>query len=318
MKLRILVLGGMLALFGVGVIPVEAAVNKDFMSAYDLPEGEMVVGSLYVTSKDVTIAGHVTGDVVVVAEGALVITGTVDGGVLGAANSVEISGTIGQSVRVLGETITISGTVAGDITTVSSALKVASNGVVEGNIYAVTEEKDIQGRVVGDTEIVGVSTAHTRSVKDIVIAILYSFLSMGLFAVILVSILPTTAFQSVVDTVNKGVFKSFGWGLLALALAPILGVLIMITGVGVWLGLALLLLFSLLYVVAIVDLAKLTGIWVFQLFRKSQTQNVLHVLVGCLLVAAANGMGLGIVSFVVFVIALGARTKTVVTAVHGR
>lgn len=81
---------------------------------YELAAGEVITDDLYVSAREVIIAGTVEGDLI--ATGAYIeVSGTVTGDVLIAGAGITINGTVEDDLRVAGAGIDIAGTIGGDV-----------------------------------------------------------------------------------------------------------------------------------------------------------------------------------------------------------
>ena len=164
-----------------------------------LIDREETAGDIYVLDGDVTIRGTVTGDVVVV-----------DGDVA------------------------IRGTVEGDVVTVAGQATLGRRGNVQGDIvYA--DEKPVQtpgSQVGGDIEKFDVGDAGILGAIGAFIAITISMFLLGLVLLLLAP----RAGDAVARTAQEKALGSFGVGLLAFFLIPIIAFAALFTVVGLPLG----------------------------------------------------------------------------------
>ncbi len=183
---------------------------------------EEIAGDVFVLDGDVTIRGTVTGDIVVV-----------DGDVA------------------------IRGTVEGDVVTVAGQATLGRRGNVQGDIvYA--DEKPVQtpgSQVGGDIQKFDVADAGILGAIGAFIAVTISMFLLGL---ILLLLAPRAA-DAVARTAQGKALASFGVGLLAFFLIPIIAFAALFTVVGLPLGFILLLLVVPLYAISYVTAAFALG-----------------------------------------------------------
>jgi len=187
-----------------------------------LVDRDETAGDVFVLDGDVTVRGTVTGDVVVV-----------DGDV------------------------TIRGTVEGDVYTVAGLATLGRAGRVQGDlVYADEEPVQTPGsQVGGDVEKFDIGEAGILGAIGAFIAITISMFLLGL----LLLLLAPRAGDAVARTAKAKSLVSFGVGLLAFFLIPIVAVAALFTVVGIPLGLILLLLVIPLYAISYVTAAFALG-----------------------------------------------------------
>jgi cytoskeletal protein CcmA (bactofilin family) len=187
-----------------------------------LVDREETAGDVYVLDGDVTIRGTVTGDVVVV-----------DGDA------------------------TIRGTVEGNVVTVAGLATLGRRGVVEGDIvYADEEPVQTPGsQVRGEVKKFDAGDAGILGALAWLIGITVSLFLLGL---ILLLLAPRAA-DAVARTAKAKALVSFGVGLLAFFLIPIIAVAALFTVVGIPFGVILLLLILPLYAISYVTAAFALG-----------------------------------------------------------
>lgn len=211
----------------VGAAPAEANSDNDrvvIVGDVTVARGE-VAHDIVVANGDVTVSGRVTGDVVV-AKGKVKITGTVKGDVLAFVDGAMIA----PGARV-----------DGDVQYVDEKPVVAPGAHVGGKIKRINVDK--AAGPVGFATGIGAW-----------LAVSVSALLLGLLALWLI---PRAA-QATSETGENRVGRSIAWGLGLFFGVPILAVILLVTLVGLPLGLLMLLALLPLY-----SMGYTTSAWVF-------------------------------------------------------
>ena len=187
-----------------------------------LVDRDETVGNVFVVDGDVTVRGTVTGDVVVV-DGDVTIRGTVEGSVYTVAGLA----TLGRAGRIQGDLV-----------------------------YADEEPIQTPGsQVAGDVDKFDIGKAGILGAIGAFIAITISMFLLGL----LLLLLAPRAADAVARTAKAKSLVSFGVGLLAFFLIPIIAFAALFTVVGIPLGFILLLLVIPLYAISYVTAAFALG-----------------------------------------------------------
>lgn len=247
-------------------VEISGTVNGDVYAAAGtvFVDGK-VNGDLLVAGGTVTINGTVTQDVRV-GTGNLTVTGkiggnlTVGGGNVEVTNSAEIAGSIlagagnlnlsgkvGKSIKVGAGSLRIDSSIGGDVEASVGSLALASKAVVGGNVTYWSDKDafvDIAAKVTGQT-VKKVPPQESRipplrlvafleGVKTILRII--SFVSTLVLGLLLLKLLPKFL-ETTKDNINKKPLASFVTGLVGLFAWPVVAVLLLITIVGLPLGL---------------------------------------------------------------------------------
>ncbi len=157
---RLVILATMLACLAGFVLPVGQASAAEFRSGdiTTIPSTETIDDDLYITGREVNIAGRVTGDVIAVA-GEVNVTGQIEGSLQVIGGTLDITGDVGGSVRAAGGDVTISGDVGRDVIMASGSLTVRSGGAIDGELLIAGNDIEVLGPVSGD--IRGVASTLT-------------------------------------------------------------------------------------------------------------------------------------------------------------
>jgi cytoskeletal protein CcmA (bactofilin family) len=187
-----------------------------FSGTVTVPQGERV-GEVVVFSGRVDVHGVVTGDVVVL-EGPVTVTGQVNGSVIAADGVIRLA----ESARVGGDVL------AGEPVQIQPGAKVAGDTRGETR-FSLEAPLAVLGELLGP------------------ISISISVLLVGL---VLVLIAPRAA-DAVVDALGAAPLASLGWGALVILSLPVAAVALVVSVLGVPLGLALFLSLGLWWLVGL-------------------------------------------------------------------
>lgn len=170
---------------------------------------------------------------------------------------VTVRGTVTGSIFVIDGDVAIRGTVEGDVVTVAGRATLGRRGNVEGDLtYADKEPVQTPGsNVGGEVTKFDVGDAGILGAIGAFIAITISMFLLGLVLLLLV---PRAA-DAVARTATEKSLVSFGVGLLAFFLIPIIAFAALFTVVGIPLGFILLLLVIPLYAISYVTAAFALG-----------------------------------------------------------
>jgi hypothetical protein len=252
-----------------------------------VPRGETVDGLVATVDGDVQIAGTVT-DFVFVGDGHLVVTGRVTRGVVVAHGDARISGRVGGDVVTLSGRVIVTdeGSVGGDV--VSRLTPRVARGTVEGDVKRLDLEGIFTGVIIGFLAYLWLATT----------------ISIAILGLLFVGLFPRAA--DTAAAAGKRVGPSFGWGALVGIVGPIVAVLILVSIIGIPLGLGLLSGLNLLAPIGYVTASLIFGRWFVKGTTTGARIGAFFAGFGILrLIALIPGLGL-IVWFVVCVYGLGA------------
>lgn len=297
-------------------------------------------GGTVVVAEGETVEGDLTA-----AGGTVIIDGTVDGDLTAFAGNVYVNGEVTGDIDAFAGNVHVRGAVGGDLSAVSGNVVVEPDGAVEGSLSAAAGNVAIHGTIGEDAEIgagsitlgptadiggdltyggelnrhedaqVGgtVTREGTGPVGPVEVAptipwwigTAYAFFMHLLLGAVLLLVAPSFS-EDVADRVITDPLRSGVVGILVTFAVPIALVLLAITVVGIPLSIIGVLLFVALAWVATVYGRFAVGVWLLSL---AGTENRWGALVVGLLVvgllAAVPYLG-SIVSFVVFLLGLGA------------
>jgi hypothetical protein len=248
---------------------IEGTVNGDAYVAGGIVEVDGTInGDLLVAGGQVNISGTVSDNVRAVggniqingkvgknisaAGGSIGIgrSSSVGGGVLVGCGNLSVSGTVARDAKVAAGAMTMTGTIDGNVDFAGDNLTVLQGGKIGGNLSARVKNKEhvdiAQGSVLGTVDI---TTQEMKPVHHILGFRLFRFWAKIVWALslLLVGLVLTIVFPKQLRdlglTINKLPGKSFVWGVVGLILVPIVGVILLMTLIGIPLGLLVLTLY---------------------------------------------------------------------------
>jgi len=210
----------------------------------DVARGELVHGPVATADGDVRIAGTVT-DYVIVGEGDLVVSGRVTEGVVVVHGNARITGRVrGDVVALTGRVVvTADGSVGGDV--VSRREPQIARGTVDGDVRRVDLRAIFTGIIIGSLAYLWIAVT----------------ISMAILGLAFVGLLPRAA--DTAAAAGKRIKASFGWGALVGLVGPMAAALVLVTIVGIPLGLTMLSALNVLAPLGYVTAGLIIGrIWV--------------------------------------------------------
>lgn len=268
-----------------GTVSITANVDDDIRSAG---------GSVVVT-------GNV-GDDAVIAGGSVTLGpgSTVGGRAWLAGGTITVAGNVGQELKAAGGEIILAGTIDGDVELYAESIEIQPSAVVKGNLtYSAPKEAVVHE----GARIEGVVTWQELDLRRDLggpgwgfAGTLVFFLSLAVSAIVLFLIYPHLS-TSVVQRLQHAPLMSFGIGLVVLFATPFVVLMLLVSVLGVPLGLIVLA----LYFVALVAGLLVGIIWIgdFGFRRLGKTPDESKWIRAWSIVAAAAI--LLIISFVPFI-----------------
>jgi hypothetical protein len=255
--------------------------------------GDTVAGDLFVVGGTVKLlsTASIEGDVLIYG-GEVVLEGSVGGDVLGTMSNLTLNSFIGKDVNVTVANLQLrdQAEVAGGLTYSSySQLYRAANAIVTGDI------------VWNDPVDVGeVSGGHMG---------LLVFLTTIIFSVLTWYLLARKSLNQIVELAIQASFKPFAIGFAWFCLAPIVAGILLVSVVGVVLGMALLFAYLISIVAALILLPAVFGQLLMSLFTKVPGKlSILTILIGVLVIGLLTELPVlgAIIIVILLLISLGA------------
>lgn len=280
-----------------------------------------VKGDLYCAGTSVEVNGTVEGDVLCAAQD-LRVEGTVEGDVRVAGQTVTVAGDVERSVTVMGQTIELGGKVGRDATLTGQTMRVTGEVgrdtviagerlVVSGSVgrnvqmtgestslrdganiggsvaYTSNNDAEVESGAVVSGEIVRQDPPQSESVEvgpmAWVAAALFAFIFLLPIGVVYIAFAPRAA-GSAVEYVRRKTLITAGLGFLSLFLVPFVAIALIVTVIGLPLGVMLFMLWAMALPVAFVIGAYTVGAWITAVdVDHSSMRKFLAMLVGLLL-----------------------------------
>jgi len=310
-----------------GTVTIDANVNGDVIAAGGtVTVGNRVTQDVMVAGGTVTIRGRVDDDVraaggnvtidATVGDDALASGGnvtltseaTVGGNAMLAGGVINVNGTVNGDLKAAGGTVTINGTIHGNVDLESDQVSIAPGARIDGNLNYSSPTK---GNINKDAVIRG-KTSYTVS-EHYRPHPATRFLSVITFSVAgIVWLLFFPRFTSATTArMGSEFWKNIGLGFALLVATPVAFVLLMVSFVGIWVGLPLLAIYLvalvLAYLLAAFFVAE-TGSRLFHFDTGTRGRVMLALIVALALLAAIRFVPVlgGLVTFLLMLTALGA------------
>jgi len=194
--------------------------------------------SAYIASGNVDISGRVTRNLLL-ASGTLVMTdeSAVGKDALIASGNSEIYGDVAGNLLSSGSDVVIGGDVEGDVDITSdNAPRILSSARIGGDVNYTSANDIIIENNVSVQGTVTKKLPDQRTAFEVFTDKLMGFLSILLVGIIVIRLLPETT-RNVCNNMKKSLVLSGVYGIAGLVVVPILAVILMITGVGMPIGL---------------------------------------------------------------------------------
>jgi hypothetical protein len=219
-----------LAVVIVGLVAVPAAAGTGGGSGGDR---RISVSGGVVVAQDETIDGPV-----VSFDGPATINGVVDDVFVGHGN-LRVNGRVTGDVLVLDGDATVTGRVGGDVISVGGRVIVQSGARVGGDVVSRREPRVASGTVRGDVKRLNLSSIFGGFLIAFLIFLWISVtISVAVLGLMFVLLFPRAADAAV--AAGRRVWPSLGWGALVGIVGPIVGVVVLVTVVGIPLGIGML------------------------------------------------------------------------------
>jgi len=313
----LIVLFGIYALILFSLSPAISASPgpMNFGASVEVPAGEIISGDYLCAGASVVIDGTIEGNLT--AYGAsVVVNGEVKGDVKISAGSIVIMGDVGGNTNLSAGAIVIDANVGGDLTAAAGSIKCQGNisgdvflsagqvdlaaviggnltlngvvnvqpeTIVNGNLYysPQTELLIADGAVIKGEQIIQIPEEEKFDWAGYIFKKLWFFVALFLIGLFLFIFNKTGYRQMVTDLAQKP-FKDLLFGLCVFVIIPVFAIILIITIVGLPLGIILLLAYLILLLLALVLCATFLGEQVLLLITKKKTGGI-HLLLALLL-----------------------------------
>lgn len=256
-----------------------------FVSGEDVLINGVVDGNMFIiSSNEIVINGHIKGDIFIASSQKVIITGRIDGSVFAFGNEVNLESRaeVNRDLFIAGDSINIYGAVNRD-----ANIFYADNLLVKGKIlgdlnYSARNTNIIGGSVLGETKIRQVGTQDANRFMNQDTGRLFSTISF-IFTTLIVWFLMSFVFKETkIKTASLLVTKKnklfFFYGLLGILGTIGIGVVFMLTYIGIPFALIILLLMgSALYLSTGVFIIALSDYFGNKYPRYAGGNNILYV-----------------------------------------
>jgi cytoskeletal protein CcmA (bactofilin family) len=302
-----------------GSVLVSSPVGRDLAAAGGTVTVLGAVGDdLRVVGGTIIVQNSVKNDFVA-AGGNVTLAGSgVGGDVLAAGGNVVLGAPIGGSVRVYGSNVTIDAPVSGSVEVHAQKLTLGSQARIRGDLTYSAKEAAVMeegASVTGATHFTqSTSTPEVAPALALFVSLwmLAKFLMLLIGAFLILWLLPGYARMLAHESAERSL-ASLGFGFVFLVVAPVLGVLLLVTILGMPIGFVVLLAWAACLVTASLMAPISAGSLLFSWFGKSASPDWKTVLVGTVVYFL-----LGFIPFVgwilkllLFLVALGAGIMAV-------
>lgn len=266
------------AYIAAGEVIVDGVVNGDLLVA----GGSVIISGI--VKQDIRVAG---GDVTVnveVTQNITAVGGTIDinesaamaGNLVIAGGDVFVNGPVEGNVQVAAGQAVFSDRVGGYVEGWVELLRLTPKAEIEGTLtYWSAQEASVDdGAVVGETTYNKVDSpqAGHGDFKDVFVGLKILTHIVGLITALVIGLLFVKFYprfsKRVTGVIEKQPLASFGVGLVALVLLPVLAVVLMVTFFGLKLGFITLAMYAILVCIGSIFAMLVIGYWVARLFSK--------------------------------------------------
>ncbi|PXF60029.1 MAG: hypothetical protein C4B59_09930 [Candidatus Methanogaster sp.] len=314
-----------------GTIMIDGDVFGDLIAAGgDIEVAGRVDDDAWITGGSLIIDGEIGDDLRAVggaihlrgsvADNAMIAGGTIAassnsavGGDLDVAGgSIEITGHVGRDLSCGGGSVVLGGAVDGNATIFADDIRILQSARIQGDLE-YTSDKEIEipaGTVMGDV----VYKRSEKKVEDIyskITSSIISFLSILLIGLLMVRFAGNTTIR-VSDTIATHILKSLGSGVLLLIAIPLIALILMITLIGLPLGLIVLFAYIVILYISKIFVGLAIGRRTVTYAKKEISSPYWHLVVGLIVIAFATKLPLVgfLISLIVILVGLGALVMT--------
>ena len=225
-----------------------------------------------------------------------------------AGGSIEIAGHVGSDLSCGGGSVVIGGVIDGNATICADKIQILQSARIQGDLK-YTSDKEIEipeGTVIGDV----VYKRSEKKVEDIyskTTSSIISFLSILLIGLLMVRFTGNTTIR-VSDTIAAHFLKSLGSGVLLLIVIPLIALILMLTVIGIPLGLIVLFAYIVILYISKIFVGLAIGRRILTYAKQEISSPYWHLIVGLIVIAFATRIPLlgFLISLIVILAGLGA------------
>ncbi|HZK32896.1 MAG TPA: polymer-forming cytoskeletal protein [Tissierellaceae bacterium] len=283
--------------------------KTSFLSGDNVRIDGNINGTTFVSSENIEVNGIIDGDLFAVGQN-IIVNGTVTGNLVTASKNITINGVVENNVYLAGAIIKIKSQINGSAFLAGQnvyiedkaiigrdafvgAYKIYQNGVIDGDLVSGSRLLSVHGKIGGDLHYSSQNKAEfsneskvlgkikwgkhkpkvTKSMSsfDTLIRVILSTLA-PLVVWIFVKLIRPTFWINLTQDKSDSPFKILGFGILALIFIPIVSLLLMITNIGIPLGLILLALYIIINYISKIILSLFITYWLQSKYDWSNSQ----------------------------------------------
>ena len=294
--------------------------KTSFLSGDNVRIDGNINGTTFVSSENIEVNGIIDGDLFAVGQN-IIVNGTVTGNLVTASKNITINGVVENNIYLAGAIIKIKSQINGSAFLAGQnvyiedkaiigrdafvgAYKIYQNGVIDGDLFSGSRLLSVHGKIGGDLHYSSQNKAefsneskvlgkikwgkHKPKVTktmlsfDTLIRVILSTLA-PLVVWIFVKLIRPTFWISLTQDKSDSPFKILGFGILALIFIPIVSLLLMITNIGIPLGLILLALYIIINYISKIILSLFITYWLQNKYDWSNSQAFWLFLLGLII-----------------------------------
>ena len=232
-----------------------------------------------------------------------------------AGERIKINSEITGNAYLGGETVEINSTIKGNVKISAETIIIGSNANIEGKLVYPKESninKSESAKIAKESKYKTETTDKKDSPIDFIIEIIKSMVSMIFIAVILMALNPKAFNKFIkVDTEVSEIAKISLIGFGILILVPIIGIILLLSTIGVGLSIICLLIYGMIFYLSAIPTSYFFGNWIL----KKQTDNkyliLIISLVALYILRAIPFVG-ALVTFISLIFGMGMYTKLLI------
>lgn len=269
-----------------GQIIIEGNVNGDVFAAGGTIEiSGNVSQNIYVAGGQINIDGKIDGDLTT-AGGNISLSNTagVRGDVNAMGGNISILSPVGSDIRVGGGSVNLASTVGGDVLAGVGTIRLSNGAIIQKGLtyssdeqVSISQDASVAGKInyIKPVRRVDVEKASGFFEGVNVVFTIISLISTIIFGVLFIWLLPNFS-QRTAEIVKSKFWLSLLIGFITLIITPILAVILLVTFIGIPIGLFLLFAYAVIIYISKIFVAltvgeyinktvkwKLTPIWTF-------------------------------------------------------
>lgn len=280
---------------------IGGANDYSFMAGNNVTYTGYTDNDLFVAGSSVNISGDEDSDVVVGRD------------LFAAGNSVTINSNIQGNAFIAGNTVTLKGvTIDGDLNIAASKLVLEDDATINGTINYNSDMEFDNKDVLNATNLVSYDNNGSNFNKGDISSYILSWL-MFLIMLIIFAFVINLVCPKLHDKLNESVkdakseVLSTLWGFVILVMIPIIAIFLLISGIGIYLAVFVILCYLLLLMLSIVATSMIIGKKLLNNVFHYGSNSYLNIIIGIILLKLIEIIPYvgGIVYFIAFVYGLG-------------